>query len=230
MSRLCPLAIWAAHFPLYECEHCPVTFCACPSGCQTLMSNAFGALDEGPWGREQLLSLCQTVKLMVPPPCLPEQITNLPIISEEMSVQGQLFTDVPDEATVFVLRSLNPHRVTPAMFCPPSPLVCLWLVFTMFLQFTTPVETLIGKYMAMGILPHSTSLSACLPGWKPQTCLKDGETCRCVNGSRTRRRPATSSKHYSVSADEMYIWMFFYSLPLFLKCIWCFKPVFSLGS
>lgn len=125
-----------------------------------------------------------------------------------MSVQGQLFTDMLDEATVFVLRSLDPVlSVEPSQsnhcnFLPPC--LSLWVVF-MFLQFTTLIETLIGKYMAMGILPHSTSLSACLPGWKPQTCLSDGETYRCVDGSRTRRRPATSSKHYSVSMSRFFL-------------------------
>lgn len=129
-----------------------------------------------------------------------------------MSVQGQLFTDMLDEATVFVVTSLDPAAsVEPSQgnhcnFLPPC--LSFWVIFMMFLQFTTLVETwLIGKNMAMGILPHSTSLSACLPGWKPQSCLRDGETCRCVGGSRTRRRPATSSKHCSVSAEEMYTWM-----------------------
>lgn len=38
----------------------------------------------------------------------------------------------------------------------------------------------------------------CVLGWRHQSCLSDGGTCRCVNGSKTRRRPITSSEYMEI--------------------------------
>lgn len=70
----------------------------------------------------------------------------------------------------------------------------------------------------MGILPYSTSLSSCLAGWKHPSCLRDGETCRCVGGSRTRRKPATSSKHDSIRKKKGGFLASWCSL-LFMLCV-----------
>lgn len=158
------------------------------------------------WGRERLLSRCQTDRRVMVPPCLPKQITSSNGLEGNVSsrtaicrrawwshclcVKGSRSSDISRAITV------------------ESPVLCVRFdLFVMtFLQFTFHVETwLIGKNMAKGILPHTTSLSACLPGWKPQSCLRGGETCKCADGSRTRKRPAISSKRYSVSAELLWL-------------------------
>lgn len=52
------------------------------------------------------------------------------------------------------------------------------------------------------VLPHVLSLSSCSPGWKPQICLRDGGTCRSADGSRTRRRPITSSRNQTLPSSS----------------------------
>lgn len=163
------------------------------------------AVSQSGCGREQLLSLCQRVNVMVPVG-LPEQITSPNHLKRNVSSRTAIYRHTWWSHCLYinVSRSSGITGATGStLFIAEqslqfsAPCLSFWVVFMMFLQFTTLVETwLIGKNMA--IHPHSTSLSACLPGWKPQTCLRGGETCRCVGGSRTRRRPATSSKHYSV--------------------------------
>lgn len=75
-----------------------------------------------------------------------------------------------------------------------------------------PLTTLRIHVSSACDFPHFTKPSACTTGWNPQTCLRDGEICRCANGSRTRRRRATSSKNYrrSPTFPHFFLLLFFF--------------------
>lgn len=79
------------------------------------MSNAFFELDEGSQAtlaeaeKKAAVALPDSSNGAILPP---KSKSHLPIISKEMSVQGQLFTDLLDEATALVLTKLNSSGIS----------------------------------------------------------------------------------------------------------------------
>lgn len=53
-------------------------------------------------------------------------------------------------------------------------------------------------------------MCACVLGWRHQSCLSDGGTCRCVSGSKTRRRRIISSESHK-RAPTFFLYRYLFS-------------------
>lgn len=123
-------AIWAAHF-LFVWMWTLSSDLLCVS--LGLPNFNVKRIDEGPWGREWLLSRCQTVGVMVPP-CLPEQITSPNHLKGRNDSSRTAIYRHARWAShcLFIRKSRSSgvgHRVTSAISSASPSLVCLFESF-----------------------------------------------------------------------------------------------------